>query len=561
MTAELAALAVKQARGDLIEAIFLLRAYRTTLPRFGTSRPSTRAPWRCAADLGHLQGPAGGQILGPTFDYTHRLLDFDLAERAAGEPTAGRAARADGADRRGAAAARRGAARPRGPDRDARSPTPRTPGGDLTREPLDFPAERDVRLQNLARGDEGFLLAIGYATQRGYGRNHPFAGEIRQGEVAVELVPEELGFAVEIAEITVTECQMVNQFKGSATAPPQFTRGYGLVFGDAERKAMAMALVDRALRGRELGEEVGVARPGRGVRAQPLRQRRGVGLRAAPQASALRGLPVGAGAGPDLRAEAGARSARERYNFAFLDEQTKRMIRRADPQGGGHSRLPGAVRQPRDAALLRLGHGRRPGHRQRHRARRRPQGHRPGRRRHHQRGEHPPVLRAHHRRATTTTRTDEATLIQTRHRIPETPLRPGRSWCSRCRSRSRCAGWSRARSRRGTMHALEEYGVMYVRLYEDITRHGQVAQTYDYPVIVNGRYLMRPSPIPKFDNPKLDRCPALLLFGAGREKRIYAVPPYTRGEEPRLRGPPVRGGALGPAVRPLRRHAACSSTR
>jgi alpha-D-ribose 1-methylphosphonate 5-phosphate C-P lyase len=77
------------------------------------------------------------------------------------------------------------------------------------------------------------------------------------------------------------------------------------------------------------------------------------------------------------------------------------------------------------------------------------------------------------------------------------------------------------------MHALEEYGVMHVRLYEDITRHGKVAQTYGYPVIVNGRYLMRPSPIPKFDNPKLDRNPALLLFGAGQEKRIYAVPPHT----------------------------------
>jgi alpha-D-ribose 1-methylphosphonate 5-triphosphate synthase subunit PhnI len=129
------------------------------------------------------------------------------------------------------------------------------PVGDLTREPLTFPAERDVRLQNLARGDEGFLLAMGYATQRGYGRNHPFAGEIRQGEVAVALAPEEIGFPIEIAMIEVTECQMVNQFRGSAAAPPQFTRGYGLVFGGAERKAMAMALVDRALRGRELGEE------------------------------------------------------------------------------------------------------------------------------------------------------------------------------------------------------------------------------------------------------------------------------------------------------------------
>ena len=127
--------------------------------------------------------------------------------------------------------------------------------GDLTREPLDFPAGRDIRLQNLARGDEGFLLALGYSTQRGFGNNHPFAGEIRMGEVDVEIVPEELGFPVTIGTITITECEMINQFKGSATQPPQFTRGYGLTFGHCERKAMSMALVDRALRAGEFGEE------------------------------------------------------------------------------------------------------------------------------------------------------------------------------------------------------------------------------------------------------------------------------------------------------------------
>jgi len=99
-------------------------------------------------------------------------------------------------------------------------------------------------------------LALGYSTQRGYARNHPFAGEIRIGEVEIEIVPAELGFPVVIGEITVSECEMVNQFKGSATAPPQFTRGYGLAFGECERKAIAMALVDRALRAEELGEEV-----------------------------------------------------------------------------------------------------------------------------------------------------------------------------------------------------------------------------------------------------------------------------------------------------------------
>ncbi len=128
--------------------------------------------------------------------------------------------------------------------------------GDLTREPLAFPAGRDLRLQTLARGDEGFLLALGYSTQRGYARNHPFVGEVRIGEVELELDVPELPFAVPLGSIRVTECQMVNQFKGSAKAPPQFIRGYGLVFGQSERKAMAMALCDRALRAGELGEDV-----------------------------------------------------------------------------------------------------------------------------------------------------------------------------------------------------------------------------------------------------------------------------------------------------------------
>jgi alpha-D-ribose 1-methylphosphonate 5-triphosphate synthase subunit PhnI len=128
--------------------------------------------------------------------------------------------------------------------------------GDLTREPLGLPAERDLRLQNLARGDEGFLLALGYSTQRGYGRTHPFAGEIRFGDVEVEFFAEELGFAVPLGRIAVTECQMVNQFGGTASEAPRFTRGYGLTFGQGERKAIAMALVDRALRARELGEDI-----------------------------------------------------------------------------------------------------------------------------------------------------------------------------------------------------------------------------------------------------------------------------------------------------------------
>jgi alpha-D-ribose 1-methylphosphonate 5-triphosphate synthase subunit PhnI len=248
---DLAALAIKQAAGDLVEAVFLLRAYRTTLPRLAASEPVDTADGLIRRRISAtFKDVPGGQVLGATFDYTHRLLDFALAAAGETPERPAPAAVPDGVMPRVADLLGRDGLIEPAPD--ATEATPR----DLTREPLEFPAERAVRLQNLARGDEGFLLALGYSTQRGYGRNHPFAGEIRVVDVAVEIIPEELGFPIEIGEIRLTECDMVNQFKGSATQPAQFTRGYGLTFGHCERKAMAMALVDRALRADELGEDV-----------------------------------------------------------------------------------------------------------------------------------------------------------------------------------------------------------------------------------------------------------------------------------------------------------------
>lgn len=130
-------------------------------------------------------------------------------------------------------------------------------------------------------------------------------------------------------------------------------------------------------------------------------------------------------------------------------------------------------------------------------------------------------------RVATTTATDEATLIQTRHRIPEAPLTEDQILVYQVPIPEPLRFMEPSEAETRTMHALEEYGVMHVRLYEDIAEHGRIAKSYDYPVRVNGRYVMSPSPIPKFDNPKMDQCPALQLFGAGREKRIYAIPPYT----------------------------------
>lgn len=251
---DLAALAIKQARGDLPEAAFLMRAYRTTLPRFAASAPIDTASMHVRRRVSAaFKDVPGGQVLGPTFDYTHRLLDFRLAaeglapqSRAAAEPLqhplptiAGALAHED---------ILAGEPPANGADGD-REPF------DLTREAMSFPAGRDQRLQALARGDEGFLLSLAYASQRGWGATHPLCGEIRMGEAAITIVPEELGFEIDIGDIVVTECTMLSAFEGTADRAPQFTRGYGLVLGYNERKAMSMAIVDRALsQGAEAGE-------------------------------------------------------------------------------------------------------------------------------------------------------------------------------------------------------------------------------------------------------------------------------------------------------------------
>jgi alpha-D-ribose 1-methylphosphonate 5-triphosphate synthase subunit PhnI len=255
---ELAALAIKQAAGDLVEAIFLLRAYRTTLPRFGYTRAidteAMQVERRISATFKDMPG---GQLLGATYDYTQRLLDFALladGDDAQQHVTQGSAPvpqeppASEAMPRVVSLLDKEGLIEQERPTPDGAEP------GDLSREPLAFPASRATRLQNLARGDEGFLLAMGYATQRGYAHSHPFAGEIRFGTIAVEMDLDELGEAVDIGDIDITECQMINQFAGSGAVPPTFTQGYGLAFGHSERKAMAMALVDRALRAEELGE-------------------------------------------------------------------------------------------------------------------------------------------------------------------------------------------------------------------------------------------------------------------------------------------------------------------
>ncbi len=214
------------------------------------------------------------------------------------------------------------------------------------------------------------------------------------------------------------------------------------------------------------------------------------------------------------------------YNFAFLDEQTKRMIRRAllkavalpghqVPFGSREMPLPygwgtGGIQVTasvigRDDLLKVIDQGA------------------------DDTTNAVNIRRFFARTAgvATTTHTRAATLIQTRHRIPETPLSGNQILVFQVPMPEPLYRLEPRRSETVKLHALAEYGLMGVRLYEDIAHFGHVARTYDYPVRVNGRYLMSPSPIPKYDNPKLHMSPALQLFGAGREKRVYAIPPYT----------------------------------
>ena len=249
---QLAALAIRQACGDPIEAAFLLRAYRTTLPRFGYSEPVDTDRMRLRRRVSAIfKDLPGGQVLGPTFDYTQRLLDFSLlrGEEALPEIRGDTDAATDHKVPSALASlAAEGLVEPCVPSEGDPAPP------DITRDPPAYPMPRSAWLQMLARADEGWVLGMGYSTQRGYAYTHPFGGDIRFGAVPVEIVPDELDFAIEIGEIELTECQMVNQFAGSASAAPTFTRGYGLVFGHGERKAMAMSLVDRALRCDEFDE-------------------------------------------------------------------------------------------------------------------------------------------------------------------------------------------------------------------------------------------------------------------------------------------------------------------
>ncbi len=249
-----AARAIRQSQGDLVEAGFLVRAFRTTLKRFGNSKPVNTEKMKILRRIsGAYKDIPGGQILGPTYDYTHRLIDFEDGP----ESTTGLQKNQDMAE---AAITEYENFMPRVVDMLIRQGLMNLEPGeligekieDLTRQPLKLPAKRSIRLQALARGDEGFLLGSAYSLQNGFGLDrHPFLCELRVGYVDIMVTPPELGFIIKVGEIKVTECFMINRNNGSHQNISGFENGYGLVFGWNERKALSISLLDRSLQNSE----------------------------------------------------------------------------------------------------------------------------------------------------------------------------------------------------------------------------------------------------------------------------------------------------------------------
>ncbi|ATW88114.1 alpha-D-ribose 1-methylphosphonate 5-triphosphate synthase subunit PhnI [Halohasta litchfieldiae] len=252
----LAALAVKQAQGDTVEAAFLLRAYRSTLERFDETVPVEPSEMLASRRVSPaFKDVPGGQILGPTKDYTQRLLDFDLIEGDSKDPTADwettEGSDPDNADDPEKLTNVMELLREEGlidePDEpDELAVDEPIEPTDTTREPVTHPPDRDAVLQELARGETGAVTALGYSALRGYGQVHPTLAEVRVGRLPVTIEHPYTGDEVTVTHTEVSESEAIVPVYAKRD-DPQFAFGYGLTFGRNERKAIGMTILDASI--------------------------------------------------------------------------------------------------------------------------------------------------------------------------------------------------------------------------------------------------------------------------------------------------------------------------
>lgn len=247
---DLAALALKQAAGDTLEAAFYLRAYRSTRPRCGTPEVHDGGAMRLVRRISAaFKEIPGGQMLGPTPDYAQRLFRFDLLDETPerfAEVARRWLADAPGDVRPTTFPKVLDALRAEGLLHDP--PPSGEPAFDVTREPLVFPVPRSAALATLARAETGSLLALAYSNMRGYGDIHPTVAELRVGYLPVRQPHPVTGEPVEAGEVLLTECELLAMYEPAGRqGPPTFSVGYGACLGHNEVKAIAMAVLDRAL--------------------------------------------------------------------------------------------------------------------------------------------------------------------------------------------------------------------------------------------------------------------------------------------------------------------------
>ena len=456
---ELAAVALRQAEGDVIEAAHLLRAHRSTLPRIAYSRTVD------ADDLEVLRrivpayrNPPGPQLLGRTSDYTGRLIEL-LPEGDLRSEAAAMAAHvaAPAPDDVVAPEEQRRPGRLLDLLRSQGLLVERSPGDggpfDITRKPARPPAPRSARLATMARAETGALVNMWYRNVLGPdGYLHEVTlGEVRHGWLPVPVTHPHTGGSVTIGRVRATEVEAIEDLDGPEEDRGRFDAGYGLCLGHNERKAIAMANLDISCH-RDAGR------------------------------SSLEQSVLLTTDGLDASGFLEHLKLPHYVTFRSMVER-KQAVRAA--RG---TRATVAVPTPPGAAPL-------------------------------HRGEEVGVE--------STTDSREATAIQTRHRVPEDPLGAGQVLVLQVPVPEPLRGIEKDMRELQRMHAEGDYARMWVSLYEDKVRNGVITQTTGYPCLVGGRYVIATTPIPRWDVAKLHRSEAIALFGAGREKRIYAIPPHT----------------------------------
>ena len=253
---DLASLAIMQSAGDPLEAAFMLRAFRATKTRIASSIPQSTSEMRIVRRISAaFKDIPGGQILGPSSDYSLRLIDFELLDNQSDEKERILKTLFEGVSNTdtlpGSFPKVVERLRAEGLVEETQRTYPESDQMfDITRQPMTFPASRSASLQSMARGETGGLLLLAYSNMRGYGDIHPTLGELRVGFIPVTIIHPRTGQPYVIGEIKVTEAEVISK-SIAHDGSPKFTLGYGLCFGQNETKAISMAVLDRAMRSKE----------------------------------------------------------------------------------------------------------------------------------------------------------------------------------------------------------------------------------------------------------------------------------------------------------------------